>query len=1142
MKISSYLSLIVCLLIPLFGYTQTNDVKFHLITGSNGIGLGKINSITQDKHGRMWFSDQTNGCITRYDGSLMTRYLHDYKNPNSLGGYYPECLMADTSGILWIGFYGQGLDKFDPESNTFTHYNHHAEDGQSLANDTIAAILIDHLGNFWIGTYTGLDLFDPKTGTFSHYAHHNNDPTSLSDNRIRAIYEDHEGTIWVGTGLAWDLNEEGGLNRFNREKRNFTRYMHDPANPHSLVDNKVRSIFEDSRGNFWVGTRGDGLHRMNRKTGTFERISSAHPDVHQPYRPPVSDIYDNITFITEDHEGALWIGTVSNGLSRYDPKTQKTTIFNAESKNINGFTDKSGWCAFTSSGGLFWISTQEANLFQVELSENFFPVANVDGLSVYEINEDIPGLFWLATSNGLQQRDTLGKVHQAYVNIPADPNSISSNYVNKFTKDHDGFLWVSTANGLNRFDPKTKKFKRYFHDPNNSNSVSFNATGEMYADQDSNLWLCTFGGGLDRLDIKTEKFTAYQHKENDTTSISSDIVTMLLPDVTGDLWLGTVNEGGLERLNVRTGKFKHYLPGQDIIDLYLDASGILWAGTGDGLSRYNQKTDQFSTFSLIPGINSFGYITSLVEDDDQNLWVAASIGLFRIDSSRQKVMRYGNANGINGTNFTVGCAERSLKGNLFFGTLTGMYIFNPHDLKTISLPVNVELSSLWLKGVPVKPGTNSPIDQSIVKAKHIEFNYDENVFSIGFSMTNFGNSEDKAIYYKLENFEKEWNQTGPSGQAYYYSVPPGNYIFHVKATNLNGYEWAETSIKIHVSPPWWNTWYAYLGYGVLFFTLAFFGYRFQKNIWLQAERERTKDKELAQAKEMEKAYNELKSTQTQLIHAEKMASLGELTAGIAHEIQNPLNFVNNFSEVNAELIDELNAELITGNVQSAKEIAGNIKDNEEKIIFHGKRADAIVKGMLLHSRSSNGQKEPTDINALADEYLRLAYHGLRAKDKSFNATMKTEFDPNIGLINVVPQDIGRVILNLITNAFYAVASTPPLPPKGGKQYMPTVTVTTRRLLPPLGGKGGEGNPGKRVDGSPSEGAGVEIRVSDNGPGIPQKSLDKIFQPFFTTKPVGQGTGLGLSISYDIIKAHHGEIKVETKEGEGTTFIIYLPIA
>jgi len=276
----------------------------------------------------------------------------------------------------------------------------------------------------------------------------------------------------------------------------------------------------------------------------------------------------------------------------------------------------------------------------------------------------------------------------------------------------------------------------------------------------------------------------------------------------------------------------------------------------------------------------------------------------------------------------------------------------------------------------------------------------------------------------------------------------------------------------------------------------------------------------------ELALAELKATQTQLIQSEKMASLGELTAGIAHEIQNPLNFVNNFSEVNAELIDELKAELATGNLQLANEIAGNIKDNEEKIVFHGKRADAIVKSMLQHSRSSNNKKEPTDINALADEYLRLAYHGLRAKDKSFNATILTDFDESIGLINIVPQDIGRVLLNLITNAFYAVSSSPaPKSPKGDFLFQPTVTVITK-MKSPLGDLG----------------AGVEIRVRDNGPGIPKNVLDKIFQPFFTTKPTGQGTGLGLSLSYDIIKAHGGELKVETKEGEGAEFIIVLPIA
>jgi len=268
---------------------------------------------------------------------------------------------------------------------------------------------------------------------------------------------------------------------------------------------------------------------------------------------------------------------------------------------------------------------------------------------------------------------------------------------------------------------------------------------------------------------------------------------------------------------------------------------------------------------------------------------------------------------------------------------------------------------------------------------------------------------------------------------------------------------------------------------------------------------------------------ELESTQAQLIQSEKMASLGELTAGIAHEIQNPLNFVNNFSEVNTELVDEMKNELAIGNNQQAIEIANDIKENSEKINHHGKRAGDIVKGMLQHSRSSTGVKEPTDINALADEYLRLTYQGLRAKDKDFNAEMITDFDNSIGKINIIPQDIGRVLLNLFNNAFYAVNEKAKLL---ANSYQPIVSVTTKK----------------------SENH-VIITVSDNGNGIPQKIIDKIFQPFFTTKPTGQGTGLGLSLSYDIIKAHGGELKVGTKEnearpdgpaGRGTTFIITLP--
>jgi signal transduction histidine kinase len=291
-----------------------------------------------------------------------------------------------------------------------------------------------------------------------------------------------------------------------------------------------------------------------------------------------------------------------------------------------------------------------------------------------------------------------------------------------------------------------------------------------------------------------------------------------------------------------------------------------------------------------------------------------------------------------------------------------------------------------------------------------------------------------------------------------------------------------------------------------------------------------------QKEELIHTLDELKSTQSQLIQSEKMASLGELTAGIAHEIQNPLNFVNNFSDINKELLAEMKEAISKGDKTDAIQLADDVMMNEEKINHHGKRADAIVKGMLQHSRRSSGIKEPTDINALVDEFLRLAYHGLRAKDKSFNATLNTDFDENIGKVKVMPQEIGRVVLNLITNAFYAITekkknlfsaanvSGKEVETDFQEKYEPTIWVKTFRNAPTNG-----------------RGADVVISIRDNGNGIPQKILDKIFQPFFTTKPTGEGTGLGLSISYDIIKVHDGLLKVETKAGEYTEFKIYLPM-
>ena len=290
----------------------------------------------------------------------------------------------------------------------------------------------------------------------------------------------------------------------------------------------------------------------------------------------------------------------------------------------------------------------------------------------------------------------------------------------------------------------------------------------------------------------------------------------------------------------------------------------------------------------------------------------------------------------------------------------------------------------------------------------------------------------------------------------------------------------------------------------------------EKKVLAENQQKILQEEVIKQTAELRNTLENLQSTQAQLIQSEKMASLGELTAGIAHEIQNPLNFINNFSEVNTELISELEEERTkeTRDLENEAEILRDIKENERKINHHGKRADAIVKGMLQHSRSSGGTREPTDLNILADEFLRLAYHGLRARDKSFNAILETDFDPNLGKVNVVPQDMGRVILNLITNAFYAVNEKQI---SGVENYQPTVKVSTQKT----NGK-------------------IMLLVHDNGNGIPPAILEKIFQPFYTTKPAGEGTGLGLSLSYDIVtKGHGGELKVKTKEGEGSEFIVLL---
>jgi signal transduction histidine kinase/ligand-binding sensor domain-containing protein len=890
--------------------------------------------------------------------------------------------------------------------------------------------------------------------------------------------------------------------------------LYDPKNPHSLINNKVRSIFEDSRGNFWVGTGGDGLHTMDRKTGSFERhtYNPAHPE--QLSRPPFRSTFDHITFITEDAGGAIWIGTLENGLNRYDTGTKKITHFGNNADGSGTFRDNTGWWANASKDGLIWISTQEAHLYRVDIFTNYFPGLETGVVGINAFYQEEPGVLWLATNNGLIRRDVREGTFRRFTNESTDPGNTRINTILGIIKDKQGQFLINTLGGIYQFNPNTGIFTQFEVD----SSIKFgilNQNGSLlYKDSRSNLWFGT-GDALHFLDRGTGKYIHYDNVLIDSNSLSKAPAVFILEEENG-LWVGTYY-GGLNRLNRQTGKFKHYLSVTYTSSIYRDFKGVIWVGTGNGLYRYNQQSDTLSIFGEGNAGIKIDNVSSMIGDDQDNIWIASPSGIFRINQNRDQIVRYDRKNGVDPEYLNSQLISYKGKdGKIYFSTTIGYYAFDPGKLRIPAGAGKIEFTDLWLKGIKVNVGREGPLPEPVSRLSEIHLARDQNIFSIGFTATDYGDPQDKTFYYKLENYDEEWHSSGVENRAYYFNVPPGKYIFKIKVANSMNGAWSEKNISIIINPPWWSTWWAYSFYILLFLALTWSVDRFQKSRLIRAEREKTRAREMAQAKEIEKAYSELKNTQAQLIQSEKMASLGELTAGIAHEIQNPLNFVNNFSEVNEELLTEMKEEMDKGNMDQAKNIANAVIVNQQKINRHGSRAGAIVKGMLQHSQSSEGQKELTDLNALTDEYLKLSYHGFRAKENGFNATIHTDFDPNLGEINIIPQDIGRVLLNLYNNAFYAMAERKK---QLAGAYEPTIDIST-----------------KKKDHL------MEITVRDNGNGIPQKVVDKIFQPFYTTKPAGQGTGLGLSLSYDIIKAHGGTIKALSREGNGAEFVVQIPVS
>jgi len=1066
-------------------YDGVNFTSFGL---KNGLPTMGISELAMDGKGNIWMSRHQG--LSKYDGFAFTNYDVDdsLKRQAALRG---ESVLTDVkndkNGNIWFSVKGKGISKYD--GNSFSVFSTR----QGLPSDSITINMVDKEGNLWLNSWDGeCGIFDGKT----YKAFTKDDWTR--GKTIKVFLKDSKGNIWYRS------SQEG----FSKK---------------DIGTAKARFLglkFEE------------GIFKYDGKSSTQYTSLDGLPS-------------NNINEITEDASGNIWFAT-RKGVSRYDGT--RFTNYTTEHGLSNDYSLK---IKIDPSGNIWIVGLTGISKFNGSFLSQYTAEMGFNGVDngLMEFVNDRLGNLWFTVRGGIGKYDG----HEFTYYIDPSVNTAEGTFsIGSLLLGKDGSLWFSTGDGgCYRFDGKTFLFYPELNTSNNG----------LIQDSKGSFWFSGDGNGIVKFD--GNEYTRYTRAQG----MQSNNIFNIAEDPLGNIWLGR-RDGFIKYDGEKFTNYnfiKGFGNGVSSRKVTADRYGHIWFASDSGLIKFDGQA--IYNFGIAEGLAS-GSNGNIVEDTvNKKIWFVTDFGLSAINTEQQDEKT--GKEMLEQYNFQTGFPELS---NYFRGayvdksgvlwlsaTNKTLISFDYRQFKKTRIPKllinNVQIGNeniSWYNLQSANSGNKMRDSMAMVNELGMRFNrvisaaeledmsrrftglqfdsisrdnpvpfhlqipFRHNSIGFDFGIIDPNNANQVQYQYMLEGYDQTWSKPDHITKASFGNISEGHYTFRVRAIRANGQS-VETSYEFTVLPPWYRTWWAYILYVLVAGTAIFTFIRWRTKA-LQKEKIILEEKVTSRTAELKESLENLKATQGQLIQSEKMASLGELTAGIAHEIQNPLNFVNNFSEVNSELIEEQKEELEKGNITEAKNLANEIAENEKKIVHHGKRADAIVKGMLQHSRSSSGVKEPADINALADEYLRLAYHGLRAKDKSFNATMKTDFDENIGKINVIPQDIGRVILNLITNAFYAA----PLPPEGGFSdpdyvHSPTVWVTTKKI-----------------------GDRVLISVRDNGPGISKKILDKIFQPFFTTKPTGQGTGLGLSLSYDIVKAHGGELKVETKEGEGSEFIIQLP--
>ena len=775
-------------------------LRFDHISIEEGLSQSSVRAILQDRRGFMWFG--TEDGLNRYDGYTFRTYKPDPDSTSSLSDRWITAMVEDREGYIWVGTRQGGLNRYDPETDTFTRFLHNEQDPTSLSSNQVNVLLLDQSNGLWIGTNSGVNRLNRESGTFEHKGSNPSPKWDISDKNITALYEDSSGNIWTGTNdgglgrldpddgnalfFAYQHDEENettishnnvvaivedkdgvlwvgtrdGLNQFVPETGEFIRFMADEANPNTISDDMIYDLFLDSTGNLWVATA-DGLNRFEAETGNF---------IHYRNDPAFSKSLsnDNILSIYEDRGGVLWIGTYGGGINKYDRQRANFEYYRHDPKNSNS------------------------------LSENF----------IFSVHVDSVGYVWIGTySNGLNRFDrSTGQVTR-FQHDPERAESIASNEVLAIDEDFEGYIWIGTADGLDRFDRSTFTFTHFRRDPTNPDSISANLIYDVYVDSRNNVWIGTVSG-LDRFNRETGTFTHYYPEKRNPNSISGMMVYSITEDSAGNLWVGTFNNG-LNKFDPKTETFTRYrndpkdkttISNDSILTIHEDAKKRIWIGTaGGGLNLYHPETDSFTYYLEKDGLPN-GVVYGILEDESGHLWMSTNFGLSRFDPETETFRNFDEGDGLQSNEFNSGAYAKGNKGEFYFGGINGLTVFHPSNIYNNPYLPQVTLTSLKQVDSPIV------LNRSVETVKDVTVEWPQNSFEFEFTALSFSQPNKNQYAYMLEGFDTNWHFSGTKRNGRYTNLPGGEYTLLLKASNGDGvWNKAPMRVNITVVPPYWQT-------------------------------------------------------------------------------------------------------------------------------------------------------------------------------------------------------------------------------------------------------------------------------------------------------------------------------------------------